>query len=115
MTMQVIVAEICSRELGICPDIVSTKRLGIPQPNKPQPLLVVLRTVDHAQQLIVNAKRWRKSADPEMRRQVFINRNLTRAESEAAPIEYASSAAGQSRCVRRNKPQMHLPVLLDLQ
>jgi hypothetical protein len=60
------------------------KRLGIPQPNKPQPLLVVLRSVDYAQQIIDNAKRLRKSADPEIRRQVFINRNLTRAESEAA-------------------------------
>jgi hypothetical protein len=38
-----LVADLCLTELGVTPDIISTKRLGHSQPGKIQPLLVMLR------------------------------------------------------------------------
>jgi hypothetical protein len=77
-------SELCQAELSVQPDIVTTKRLGREQPGKIQPMLVVLRKADQAQQLIAMAKQLRKSHDPMVCSSVFINQNLTRAEAEAA-------------------------------
>lgn len=77
-------SELCQAELSVQPDIVTTKRMGREQPGKIQPMLVVLRKADQAQQLIAMAKQLRKSQDPMVCSSVFINQNLTRAEAEAA-------------------------------
>jgi hypothetical protein len=76
-------ASICTAEFNIKPDIVSTKRLGHIQVGKTQSLLVYLKQVDQAQQLINSAKRLRQSFNPSTRERVFINPNLTKAEAAA--------------------------------
>jgi uncharacterized protein YdeI (BOF family) len=81
---QTLFTDICRNELDIHVDAVVTKRLGRVQPGKIQPLLVVLRSSDQAQKVIAAAKQLRKSTNEMVRKQVYINRNLTRAEAEAA-------------------------------
>ncbi len=66
------------------PAIVSTRRLGRAQLNRTRPLLVVTRTVDQAQHLITAAKQLRQSTKSSDRDNLFISRNLTKAEAEAA-------------------------------
>ena len=75
---------LCSEEFNVQPDIVITKRLGRSQPTKIRPLLIVTRKTDQAQHLIAAAKQLRNSSKPTVRDNVYINRNLTRAEAEAA-------------------------------
>jgi hypothetical protein len=76
--------DLCSAEFKFQPDIISLKRIGHPQPDKIQPLLVTLRNVDQAQRLISDARQLRKSTNAAVRNSIFINPNLTRAEAEAA-------------------------------
>ena len=75
---------LCREEFNMQPDIVITKRLGRAQPTKIRPLLIVTRKIDQAQHLIAKAKLLRKSLNLTVRNNVFINRNLTKAEAEAA-------------------------------
>lgn len=83
-TDKLIFANLCNEEFNVQPDIVTTKRLGRAQPTKIRPLLVVTRKTDQAQHLIAAAKQLRKSLNPTVRDNVYINRNLTKAEAEAA-------------------------------
>ena len=78
------VRDLCPDELNMQPSIVSTKRLGHVQPNRPRPLLVFTNTVDQAQRLITEAKKLRQSSRQSVRNNVYISRNLTKAEAEAA-------------------------------
>jgi hypothetical protein len=79
-----LVSDLCSTEFDLSLDIVSTKRLGQPRPGRVQPLLVVCRQAEQAQRLITDAKRLRNSTSLAVRERVYINRNLTKAEAEAA-------------------------------
>jgi len=83
-TDKLIFTNLCSEEFNMQPDIVITKRLGRAQPTKIRPLLIVTRKTDEAQHLIAVAKQLRKSSNLTVRNNVFINRNLTKAEAEAA-------------------------------
>lgn len=76
--------KLCQDEFGIQPDIVSTRRLGHVHLNKPRPLLISMRTPSQAQQLITQAKQLRRSQNQLVRDNVYINRNQTKAEAEAA-------------------------------
>ena len=76
--------KLCCEELNTQPDILTTKRLGRAQPDKSRPLLIVTSKADQAQHLIAVAKQLRKSANMTVRKSVFINPNLTKAEAEAA-------------------------------
>ena len=75
---------LCEAEFNICPDVISTKRLGQPRPGSIQPVLVTLRDEDTAALLIERARTLRQSTNPFVRSSVFINANLTRAEASAA-------------------------------
>jgi len=75
---------LCDTELGSKPSIVLTKRLGQSQPDRTQPLLVVLEDAKSAQQLIKSAKQLRSSTNAEVKAHVLLNPNLTKAEAEAA-------------------------------
>ena len=77
-------ADLCTTELGISADISLTKRLGREMQGKVKPLLVQLKDVSQAQLLINSAKQLRHSSKPEVRDAVYINANLTKAESLAA-------------------------------
>ena len=81
---QLLVADLCHRELTRKPEVTYAKRLGRPTPGRIQPLLVHVKTTDEARYITSNARRLRQSTDPDIRQNVFINVNLTRAESKAA-------------------------------
>lgn len=90
-----IVTELCSNEFNIQVDIVNTKRLGKASSSssiKVQPLLVTVKNVEHAKQIISLARHLRHSTTPFVRDNVYINPNLTKAEA---------SAAYELRCRRR--------------
>lgn len=88
------VRQFVEREFGAKPEIVRCRRLGKQQPGKIQPLLVNLKTVTEASNLVENARQLRHSADPHVRQSVFVNADLTKAEA---------LAAYRDRCERRNR------------
>jgi hypothetical protein len=94
------VRDLCRDELNMQPSIVSTKRLGQVQPNRARPLLVFTSTVDQAQRLITEAKKLRQSSRSSVRSNVYISRNLTRAEAEAA---YQSRVRRRQAATHTNK------------
>lgn len=79
-----LVLNLCSTELGTQPDVVHAKRLGRKLIGKTQPLLVVLRDADEAKKLIRNARYLRHSTNSVVKKDVYINPNLTAAEAAAA-------------------------------
>ena len=87
----VIVGDLCQRELDITPDIRLCKRLGQQRENI-RPILVSLSSSEQATALLSRAKLLRQSTDPATKAGVFINRNMTRAEA---------TAAYEQRCRRR--------------
>ena len=91
-----IVAQLCSSELGLQPDITATKRLGKPTAGKIQPILVHTKDTQGAQSVITNAKKLRQSNFPFIKSSVYINSNLTKAEA---------MASYEMRCRRRQAAQ----------
>ena len=81
---KVLFTNLCREEFDVQVDVVSTKRLGRLQPTKVRPLLIVTGVADQAQHLIAAAKQLRKSLNPDVRTSVYFNRNMTKAEAEAA-------------------------------
>ena len=96
----------CDAEFDIKPNVITTKRLGRPQMGKIQPLLVVVQQVDHTQQLIANARQLRQSSNETVRKRVYINPNLTRAEAEAAYRVRVQRREATKR--RLDQPTQHL-------
>jgi len=78
------VFELCASELGIEVDIIACKRLGRVQSERRRPILVVCKSVDCVADVLACAKLLRNSVDPEVKRMVYINPNLTKAEARAA-------------------------------
>ena len=90
---------LCRDELNLQVDVITTKRLGRPLPNKVRPLLVVTRKADEAQHLIAAAKQLRKSRNPSVRTNIYFNRNMTKAEAEAsyhARVQRRQAALGRT-------------------
>jgi hypothetical protein len=81
-------------ELSLQSNIVSCQRLGKPSPGKTQLLKVCMSDTSEAAEILAAAKRLRHSADNYIRQHVFINRDMTKSEAEAAY---------QARCLRRLK------------
>jgi len=76
---------VCSAsELGIEVEIIAYKRLGRLQSEKRRPILVVCKSADRVADVLACAKLLRNSADPEIKRMVCINPNLTKVEAKAA-------------------------------
>ena len=90
------VEQLCQTEMNIRPNIRSCRRLGKRVEGKVQSVLVSVYTVDEASSVISNAKQLRKSNDSLVKGQVFINADLTKAQS---------AAAYELRCQRRKKLQ----------
>lgn len=86
------ITQLLLSEIGVQPEIKFCKRLGEEIDNKIQPLLVVLPTVADAEHVISCAKKLRHSMDVNIRSNVYINENLTKAEARAAY---------ELRCLRR--------------
>lgn len=75
------------------PEILKVRRIGNPSPGKIQPLLVILKQKIQAQEIVAKARMLRNSSSDYTRTNIYINPNLTRAES---------AAAYQLRCQRRH-------------
>jgi len=78
------IEHLCSKELNIKPNIRLCLRLGKQIQGKVQPVLVSLQSTDEASSVIANAKNLRNSSDPFVKAKVFINADLTKAQSAAA-------------------------------
>jgi hypothetical protein len=73
---------------------------------RPQPLLVAFKAAEQANELIASAKSLRRSADSFVRDNIFINRNMSKAESKAAY---------EQRCKRRSvNHQQRRSLLVDV-
>ena len=87
-----VVIGLLEAELSLRPEVGSCKRLGNLVEGRTRKLLVATGSADQATQVLAAAKRLRLSKIEEVRRAVYINADLTRAESLA---EY------ERRCRRR--------------
>ena len=105
--------QLCSTELQVDPNVVYVKRIGSGTSQgqghgqgqgRPRPLLVAVRTSDEAATLVERSKAVDRSTADQGMRSVYINPNLSKAESKAAYEE---------RCRRRSAAQRrggsHLP------
>lgn len=109
------VRSLLTNEFGPTYDVLKVRRLGKPRDDKIQPLLVVLDNPDQSASLIQRAKLLRQSTNEHVRRFVFINADVTRAEA---------LASFQKRCERRErqksamvapgKPSIQQPVAMDV-
>jgi len=88
------IEHLCCKELNIKPNIRSCLGLGKQMEGKVQPVLVSLQSTDEASLVIANAKNLRKSKDPLVKAKVYINADLTKAQS---------AAAYKIRCQRRKR------------
>jgi len=74
----------CDTELWPGVSIARCQRLGKLQDNKLQPLLVTLDSRDQAEYYVKNARYLRNSNNQEVKRNVYINADLTPSEAKAA-------------------------------
>ena len=74
----------CDTELWPGVSIARCKRLGKLQENKVQPILVVLKYREQAEYFVKNARYLRSSNNAEVRKNVYINADLTPSEARAA-------------------------------
>jgi hypothetical protein len=77
------VENLCRDELGLSVEVISCKRVGRQDLDKPRKLLVYSRSSEQAQEAIRLAKSLRKSSNANIRTSVYINPNLTKAEAKA--------------------------------
>jgi len=75
------VFELCASELGIEVDIIACKRLGRVLSERRHPILVVCKSADCVAGVLACAKLLQNSVDPEVKRMVYINPSLTKAEA----------------------------------
>jgi hypothetical protein len=88
--------QLVNNEFGMQPDTAFVRRLGQPQLDRIQPLLVILRNTDQAQHN--SARQLRQSTNPRVRDRIYINPNLTKAEAAAAyQLRVQRSQAAQRR------------------
>ena len=73
-----------SNELGLQPDIITTRRIGRSIKGRLQPICVTLRDTKQASNILEYARDLRKSNDPYIRGTVFVNADLTPEEARAA-------------------------------
>ena len=73
-----------SNELGLQPDIITTRRIGCSFQGWLQPICVTLRDANQASNILEYAHDQRKPNDPYIRGSVFVNEDLTPAKARAA-------------------------------
>jgi len=86
------IESLCRKELRLIVEVVKCRRLGQLKPGRQQPVLATLRSADDVESVIKVAKDLRGSDDVTVRNSVYINPDMTKAES---------LAAYQRRCRRR--------------
>jgi hypothetical protein len=96
MDDKALVGELIANEFNLQPTINHCRRLGNAIVNKTQSLLVTLDSLDHVNIVKSNAKQLRRSVNDFVRENIFINADLTKAES---------TVAYEERCRRRHLRQ----------
>lgn len=86
------VENLCRNELSTIVEVIKCRRLGQSQPGRLQPVHATLRSPSDAEAVIKLAKNLRQSSDTIVRNSIYINPDMTKAES---------LAAYQRRCRRR--------------
>ena len=76
--------DLIESEFGFRPLIARTCRLGRPIDGRIQPIAVNLSAINDAIYLVDNAEMLRKSANDNVRQFIYINRDMTKAEAQAA-------------------------------
>jgi len=76
--------QLCSQEFGLDLAVTHTKRLGVPNADRVQLILIGLQSPDEVLSIMSHAKLLRWSADESVRNKMFINRNLTKVEARLA-------------------------------
>jgi len=92
-------------ELDLRVAIRRVQRIGRDSNNRSRPILVTLFTDTDANCIVENAKKLRKSSNPQISSKVFINPDLTRAEMQAAyeiRCQRRASRDGRSRTFFNN-------------
>ena len=90
---EVLFKELCYAHLDCDVEVIKASRLGKAQDGT-RPILVTLASHADASKLLTMVKTLRSSSDPVVRRDVFLNKHLTAAESKAA---YEARVARRSR------------------
>lgn len=94
------VEKILADDFGQTYTVLKCRRLGRPQNDRIQPLLVTMEHDSHVTYITSNARRLRQSDNETVRQSVFINPDLTRAEA---------FSAYQNRCERRRREAKKQP------
>jgi len=86
------VVELITSELNIIPSVCHTRRIGqnATSTGKHRPLIVTMESEQSAQCIVAIAKDLRRSNNKFVQENIFINKHLTRAESQAAYNERES-------------------------
>jgi len=71
-------------EFGVDPAITYTRRLGRTDDNRIRPLLVGLQSADVVSNLLIHTRNLRRSTNEVTRKNVFINKNMTKMEARLA-------------------------------
>jgi len=79
-----VVEALCEKELRVKPNIRNCRRLGKHIPGKVQPLLVSVYSKEQAASIVSSAKILRKSDNPVVKDNIYINPDLTKAQATAA-------------------------------
>ena len=75
--------QLCFNYLGINIDATFSRRLGTVKPGRIRPLLVAFSSEETAQAVLIVAKHLRQSNDEYVKNNVYINKDLTKAEAAA--------------------------------
>lgn len=86
------VEQLLQTELDLQPEIKLCKRVGKKVPGKVQPLKVTVASQEQVSAIVSNARNLRHSKDDYIKESVYINRDLTKAQADAAYL---------ARCQRR--------------
>lgn len=92
MSDDVAACQLIQSEFSYNPTITKCRRLGKVMPGKTQPLLITFGSEEQADSLMSKAKSLRQSKDAVIRKNVYLNRDMTKAQA---------TAEFQVRCRRR--------------
>ena len=104
MSDKLSVESLCRTEFGFTPHIVRCRRLGQVRVDQIQPVLVMLQSATDAEFFINNAKSLRESSNPRVKRSVYINADLTKAEAQ---IAYRERSRRRALTAARNSTRVN--------
>jgi hypothetical protein len=100
--------EICKRDLGFQPNVVSCKRVGESKNNRPKLMIVTFLSEDEAKIALCIAKQLRHSVVDDVRKFVYINPDITQAEAKATYIPRSERRSRTTRQRNRLTSEINL-------